>query len=104
MDWNERDCCAVSAPRPPVDFSTNRPEIEPPIRPVSGHARMMSCLECDLPELQEETRPPDPEFVDLIDQAFLEGQIESQRADLAYLCLLRVLRTKAGTFAGTKGN
>ena len=46
---------------------------------------MMSCLECDLPELLEETRPPDPEFVDLIDQAFLEGQIDRQRADLAYL-------------------
>ena len=65
---------------------------------------MMLCLECDLPELLEETRPPDPEFVDLIDQAFLEGQIDSQRADLAYLCLLRFLRTKAGTFVGTKGN
>ena len=29
--------------------------------------------------------PPDPEFVDLIEQAFIEGQIDSQKADLAYL-------------------
>ncbi len=31
--------------------------------------------------------PPDPELVDLIEQAFLEGQINSQRADLTYLWL-----------------
>ncbi len=33
------------------------------------------------------TRPPDPESVDLIEQAFLEGQIDGQKADLAYLWL-----------------
>ncbi len=32
--------------------------------------------------------PPDPELVDLIEQAFLEGQIDGQKADLAYLRLL----------------
>ena len=48
--------------------------------------------------------PPDPELVDLIEQAFLDGQIDSQAAELAYLCLLPVLATKAGTFAGTRGN
>ena len=64
----------------------------------------MSCLHCDLSELLEQTRPPDPELVDLIDQAFLEGQIDSRKAELAYLCLLPVLRTKAGTFAGIRGN
>ena len=84
MDWTGCDCCAASASRLPTDFSTDSSEIEPPIRPVSAHAHMMSCLQCDLPELLEETRPPDPEFVDLIDQAFLEGQIDRQRADLAY--------------------
>ncbi len=47
----------------------------------------MSCIHCDLPELLEETRPPDPELVDLIEQAYLEGQIDSKRADLAYLWL-----------------
>ncbi|VUX54933.1 protein of unknown function [uncultured Woeseiaceae bacterium] len=64
----------------------------------------MLCLECQLPYLLEASRPPDPELVDLIEQAFIEGQIDSEKAELAYLCLLPVFRTKAGTFAGTKGN
>ncbi len=64
----------------------------------------MSCLRYDLSEILEQTRPPDPELVDLIEQAFLEGQIDCKRAELAYLCLLPVLRTKAGTFAGIRGN
>jgi hypothetical protein len=29
--------------------------------------------------------PPDPDLVDLIEQAFLEGQFDGQKADLAYL-------------------
>ncbi len=29
--------------------------------------------------------PPDPELVDLIEQAFIQGQIDSQKAELAYL-------------------
>ncbi len=44
----------------------------------------MPCLQCELPRILEETRPPDPEFVDLIEQTFLEAQIDGQRADLAY--------------------
>ena len=48
----------------------------------------MSCLHCDLSELLEQTRPPDPELVDLIEQAFVQGQIDSKRAELAYLWLL----------------
>ncbi len=48
----------------------------------------MSCLHCDLSEILEQTKPPDPELVDLIEQAFLEGQIDGQKADLAYLRLL----------------
>jgi hypothetical protein len=35
----------------------------------------------DSSELLERTRPPDPELVDLIEWAFLDGQ----KADLAYL-------------------
>jgi len=31
--------------------------------------------------------PPDAELVDLIEQAFLEGQIDGQKAELAYLWL-----------------
>ena len=64
----------------------------------------MSCLQCDLSEILEQTRPPDPELVDLIEQAYLEGQIGSHKAELAYLCLMPVLRTKAGTFAGIRAN
>ena len=60
----------------------------------------MSRFHCDLSEVLEQTRPPDPELVDLIEQAFIQGQIDSQKAELAYVCLLPVLRTKAGTFAG----
>ena len=44
----------------------------------------MPCFQCELPEILDATRPPDPELVDLIEQAFLEGQIDSQKADLAY--------------------
>ncbi len=64
----------------------------------------MDCPHCGLSELLEQTRPPDPELVDLIEQAFIEGQIDSQEAELAYLCLLPVLRAKEGTFAGIRGN
>ena len=31
--------------------------------------------------------PPDPEFVDLIEQAFIQGQIDGLKADLAYAWL-----------------
>ena len=64
----------------------------------------MSCLHCDLPSLLQTSCPPDPELVDLIEWAFLEGQIDAQKADLAYLVLSPVLRTKAGIFEGTNGN
>ncbi len=57
----------------------------------TDHAHRMSCLKCDLPYLLEVSRPPDSELVDLIEQAFIEGQIDSQegqidsqKADLAY--------------------
>ena len=53
--------------------------------PQSGHADKMSC---DLSKMLERTRPPDPELVDLIEQAFLEGQIDGQKADQAYLWLM----------------
>ena len=42
-------------------------------------------MSCDLLELLEQTRPLDPELIDLIEQAFLEGQIDGQKADLDYL-------------------
>ena len=45
----------------------------------------MSCLQCELPEILEATRPPDPEMVDLIERAFIEGQIDGLEADLAYI-------------------
>ena len=47
----------------------------------------MSCLHCDLSEILELARPPDPDLVDLIEQAFPAGQIDGQRADFAYLWL-----------------
>ncbi len=48
----------------------------------------MYCVQCDLPDLLEVSRPPDPELVDLIEQAFLEGQIDGKTARLTYLWLL----------------
>jgi len=47
----------------------------------------MPCLQCDLTELLKQSRPPDPDLVDLIEQAFLEGQIDGLGADLAYVSL-----------------
>jgi hypothetical protein len=41
-------------------------------------------MSCDLSELLEQTRPPDEELVDLIERAFLEGQIDGLKVDLAY--------------------
>ena len=38
-------------------------------------------------ELLRGSAPPDEELVDLIEQAFLEGQIDGLKADLAYLWL-----------------
>jgi len=48
----------------------------------------MRCLQCDLADLLEASRPPDPEMVDLIGQAFLERQNDRLKADLAYSWLL----------------
>ena len=45
----------------------------------------MSCLYCALPDLLEASMPPDAELVDLIEWAFLDGQIDGLEADLAYL-------------------
>jgi len=47
-------------------------------------------MSCDLTKLLERTRPPDPDIVDLIERAFLEQQIDSQRSDLAYLILAQM--------------
>jgi len=38
-------------------------------------------------ELLRAAMPPDEELVDLIEQAFLEGQIDGVKADLAYCWL-----------------
>lgn len=51
------------------------------------HCHYMPCLQCELPEILEATIPRDPELLDLIEQAFIEGQIDSQKAALAYLWL-----------------
>ena len=45
---------------------------------LSGHAHRLG-----LSGLLEQTRPPDPEFADLIERAFLEGQIDGRDAELA---------------------
>ena len=45
-------------------------------------------MSCDLSEFLEQTRPPDSELVDLIEKVYLDGQIDGQSADLAYLSVL----------------
>ncbi len=57
------------------------------VRVLTDHAYRTPCLKCELPYLLEASRPPDPELVDLIEQAYLEGQIDSKRAELAYTYL-----------------
>ena len=47
----------------------------------------MSCLHCELPSLLQASRPPDAELVDLIEQAYLEAQIDGLQSDLAYFFL-----------------
>ena len=42
----------------------------------------MPCIECELPELLLKITSPDEDFVDLIDKAVTEGQIDSLKADL----------------------
>ncbi len=69
-------------------FSRKRPVSVYAFNPQYGHACRMLCLQCDLSDLLEASRPPDPELVDLIEQAFLEGQIDSKTARLTYLWLL----------------
>ena len=56
----------------------------------------MLSLQCDLADLLEASRPPDPELVDLIEQAFLEGQINGQKADLAHLWVQAMREIYAG--------
>ena len=38
-------------------------------------------------ELLRASAPPDPELVDMIEQAFLEGIIDGETEDLAYIWL-----------------
>ena len=45
----------------------------------------MLCLQCELADLLEASRPPDPGLVDLIEQAFIEGQIDGENVGLAYM-------------------
>jgi hypothetical protein len=51
-------------------------------------SQAMSCLNCELHGLLEASQSPDPELVDLIESAFLDGQIDGQTADLAYAGLM----------------
>ncbi len=51
------------------------------------HSQAMSCLHCELPSLLQASRPPDIELVDLIEQAYLEAQIDGLQDDLAYFYL-----------------
>jgi len=56
-------------------------------RALIDDADRMQCLKCDLPNLLEASRPPDPELVDLIEQAFLDRVISGETQELAYLWL-----------------
>jgi len=60
--------------------------------PCVRHCYGMTCLQCNLAELMLLSMPPDADQVDLIERAFLAGQIDSQAADLAYLWLIGFTR------------
>ena len=66
-------------------FDRNRLVSRVGCSPRVDQARKTSCLHSDLSKILELARPPDPDLVDLIEQAFLLGQIDDRRADLAYL-------------------
>lgn len=68
-----------------AQLSKNRPVSDSACIHQSGHAHRMSCLECELPDLLAVSGPPDPALVDLIEQAFLEGKIDNQKAEPTYL-------------------
>ena len=61
-------------------FYTNYPNSVSEIHQPAIHA---DCVSCKLPSRLLESRPPDPEMVDLIRWAFIEGQIDRQEAELA---------------------
>lgn len=52
-----------------------------------SHASQMECLHCELPDLLERRQLPDEEMLDLIEQAFLEGQIDGEEMNRACLLL-----------------
>ena len=51
------------------------------------HARRMSCIPRDLSEMFELARSPDSDLIGLNERAHLAGQIDSQKADLAFFWL-----------------
>jgi hypothetical protein len=62
-------------------FGRKRLDSDEASKPEPGHTYGMLL---DISELLEQSRPPDEELVDLIEWAFLEGQIDGKTADLAY--------------------
>ena len=67
-------------------FCKKRPVSGSAGNPQSGHSRGMSCDNYDLANLLQDSTLPDPDLVGLIGQAFLEGQIDSQVAEMAICC------------------
>jgi len=64
-------------------ISVNDPHLHPAVRRSSGYSLPM------LTELFDEIGPPDPDLVDLIELAFLEGQIDGGTLSLACVWLER---------------
>ncbi len=88
MTYLDERFLGVAYPSNGTHFSKKRANSDDACNPQSGRPCRMSCLQCELSELLEASRPPDPELVDLIEQAFIQGQIDSKRAELAYLWLM----------------
>ena len=61
----------------PIGFSVNHRVLDT----TSSFARVHNH---SMEELLLQTRPPDLELADLIEHAFLEGQIDGLKVDLAY--------------------
>ena len=53
----------------------------------TDHAHRMLCLKCELLDVLEASRPPDPDLADLIEWAFLNEKIDGETQELAYTWL-----------------
>ena len=70
-----------------LPFSINSRDLRHARAAAITHSGCMSCIQSDLSEILREAGFPDPEMTHLIERALRDGQIDAQKAELAYLNL-----------------